>query len=73
MQRLEVNGAVRPIYGSLGVKLLTRRWTEGSSSLTPFREGHVDNTVSRAPTMELIFLKCPFDCSFNKTGILHMM
>jgi len=23
MQRLEVSGAVRPIYGSLGVKLLT--------------------------------------------------
>jgi len=24
MQRLEVSGAVRPIYGSLGVKWLTR-------------------------------------------------
>ena len=24
MQRLEVNGAVRPIYGSLGVKQLTK-------------------------------------------------
>ena len=24
MQRLEVNGAVRPIYGSVGVKRLTR-------------------------------------------------
>ena len=26
MQRLEVSGAVRPIYGSLGVKRLTRSW-----------------------------------------------
>jgi len=25
MQRLEVSGAVQPIYGSLGVKRLTRR------------------------------------------------
>ena len=25
MQRLEVSGAVRPIYGSLGVKRLNRR------------------------------------------------
>ena len=25
MQRLEVNGAVRPIYGSLGVKRLTQK------------------------------------------------
>ena len=25
MQRLEVSGAVRPIYGSLGVKRLTQR------------------------------------------------
>ena len=29
MQRLEVSGAVRPIYGSLGVKRLTKR---GSST-----------------------------------------
>jgi len=26
MQRLEVSGAVRPIYGSLGVKLLMLIW-----------------------------------------------
>ena len=26
MQRLEVSGAVRPIYGSLGVKRLISRW-----------------------------------------------
>jgi len=26
MQRLEVSGAVRPIYGSLGVKPLTQEW-----------------------------------------------
>jgi hypothetical protein len=26
MQRLEVSGAVRPLYGSLGVKGLTSRW-----------------------------------------------
>ena len=28
MQRLEVNGAVRPIYGSLGVKRLSGLWKE---------------------------------------------
>ena len=27
MQRLEVSGAVRPIYGSLGVKRLKGGWT----------------------------------------------
>ena len=26
MQRLEVSGAVRPIYGSLGVKRLSQGW-----------------------------------------------
>ena len=30
IQRLEVSGAVRPIYGSLGVKRLTEVETEGS-------------------------------------------
>ena len=32
MQRLEVSGAVRPIYGSLGVKRLMtlRQWETGS-------------------------------------------
>ena len=28
MQRLEVSGAVRPIYGSLGVKGLRNKFTE---------------------------------------------
>jgi len=27
MQRLEVSGAVRPIYGSLGFKRLIHRWS----------------------------------------------
>jgi len=30
MQRLEVSGAVRPIYGSLGVKRLTQQLLERS-------------------------------------------
>ena len=33
MQRLEVSGAVRPIYGSLGVKRLT---TQQLSAMTTF-------------------------------------
>jgi len=32
MQRLEVSGAGRPLYGSLGVKGLTRLTVTGSSS-----------------------------------------
>jgi len=28
MQRLEVSGVVRPIYGSLGVKQLSKDWKE---------------------------------------------
>ena len=28
MQRLEVSGAVRPIYGTLGVKRLIRSWQD---------------------------------------------
>ena len=35
MQRLEVSGAVRPIYGSLGVKRLTTLHTSSSYILQP--------------------------------------
>ena len=40
MQRLEVSGAVRPIYGSLGVKRLTASCTKGvvGSSVITWRE-----------------------------------
>ena len=34
MQRLEVSGAVRPIYGSLGVKRLGSRERTGSAIVT---------------------------------------
>ena len=36
MQRLEVSGAVRPIYGSLGVKRLNRPGTFTMQLLTPW-------------------------------------
>ena len=35
MQRLEVSGVVRPIYGSLGVKRLTN---EGTDNYRPIRK-----------------------------------
>jgi len=36
MQRLEVSGAVRPIYGSLGVKRLNMSNVYHTSVFTPF-------------------------------------
>ena len=37
MQRLEVSGAVRPIYGSLGVKQLRQRYTCQGDMFRPNR------------------------------------
>ena len=34
MQRLEVSGAVRPIYGSLGVKRLSNFWSKMDSTIS---------------------------------------
>ena len=43
MQRLEVSGAVRPLYGSLGVKRLTKSSTlaYATSSLTDHSSRHI--------------------------------
>ena len=46
MQRLEVSGAVRPIYRSLGVKRLTE-------SMNDSRRGQTDLDTAR-PTMSII-------------------
>ena len=41
MQRLEVSGAVRPIYGSLGFKRLTKKLlTRNHSSIRQIPEDH---------------------------------
>ena len=37
MQRLEVIGAVRPIYGSLGVKRLISKFLKGALKVTQYK------------------------------------
>ena len=57
MQRLEVSGAVRPIYGSLGVKRLTtfRKSLLPSSSVPTVREKCYLNQIHLHTVLTVIF------------------
>ena len=50
MQRLEVSGAVRPIYGSLGVKHLVNK--------KELMEGSIFNKSNKKLSFLISFLKC---------------
>ena len=61
MQGMEVNGAVRPIFGSLGVKRLTLR---SSRCAYDWRQSAVLDAVAKE-----VFNGYPFECNVdNRTA-----
>jgi len=54
MQRLEVSGAVRPIYGSLGVKRLTHNTTKAEHTRNEGEITHAHTSNKEQPdTLEI--------------------
>ena len=71
MQRLEVSGAVRPIYGSLGVKrLIKRSGTSNTTSLLVLIKRHVSaysEAIIRFAVLETCL--CVADAEISSSGL----
>ena len=58
MQRLEVSGAVRPIYGSLGVKRLILKYIKMHSATNVSCVGDMRESLFRRDTRPLTLFQC---------------
>ena len=64
MQRLEVSGAVRPIYGSLGVKRLNRFYASFIQLSLPLIPSHTQQILSDTVRPKAVILNMFFTLKF---------